>query len=255
MARSQKVPYYIYGTDGPDVLHGNNRANEIWGGGGDDIIYLYGGNDRGVGSGGNDIIYGGDGADWLQGQEGADLLYGESGADELWGMKGEDRLYGGTGNDLIWGGADRDILYGGPGADIFKYVSHWESTTRVYDGSHDGVPGYDPEWEHVVGDDPSTPWLESVDLIADFESGIDKIDLGPLDADLTTPVVTSWKGSTGNDAFRLVAQPTGQPGELTVTYDAASNLTTIHGYMDGDLIPDLTITVSGTINPTVDIIF
>jgi Ca2+-binding RTX toxin-like protein len=114
------------------------------------------------GNAGNDRLTGNGGADTLKGGNGADRLDGGTGSDALFGEAGADQLLGGAGNDRLTGGADADILTGGEGADVFVFsaLSHSRSGTA--------------------------------DLITDFVSGVDDLDLTALDAN--TKVL-------GNQAF------------------------------------------------------
>ncbi|MGQ3279247.1 MULTISPECIES: calcium-binding protein [Hyphomicrobiales] len=77
---------------GNDTLHGNSKANTIFGGAG------------------NDKIFGGNGHDELDGGTGNDILSGGAGNDDLEGGTGNDRLFGGPGNDELEGGAGRDTF-------------------------------------------------------------------------------------------------------------------------------------------------
>jgi Ca2+-binding RTX toxin-like protein len=85
----------------------------------------------------------------------------------LFGGGGHDTLFGGDGNDLILGGAGADGLTGGAGADTFRYDAASDSTSGLYD------------------------------LIGDFQTGIDKIDLSRIDANTHTEgnQAFSWIGS------------------------------------------------------------
>ncbi|MFW7525376.1 tandem-95 repeat protein, partial [Vibrio ostreicida] len=115
-----------------------------------DIGHSGGGNDHVYGQGGVDIMFGGSGNDALDGGEGNDGIRGGS---------GDDRLSGGQGNDILIGGLGDDILTGGEDTDIFKYV---DQGSGIRDGESD--------------------------VIADFTTGQDKIDLSELlhtDADDT----------------------------------------------------------------------
>ena len=85
-------------------------------------------------------------ADFVEGSGGDDII-------ALWG--GDDVAFGGAGDDVIDGGAGRDRLSGGPGAD------------RLIGG-----PGPD---RFLL-----TP-ASGQDVIADFEPGIDRLDLTALD--------------------------------------------------------------------------
>jgi Ca2+-binding RTX toxin-like protein len=93
---------------------------------------------------GHDTVYGGEGADTLAGQDGNDSLDGGAGNDSLNGAFGADTLVGGDGDDTLRGDVRNDTLTGGSGADVFLF-------------SDDG--------------------LSSTDVITDFETGVDRIDL------------------------------------------------------------------------------
>ncbi|TCS36271.1 Calx-beta domain-containing protein [Paucimonas lemoignei] len=87
----------------------------------------------------------GPGADRIEGSASGDSLDGFGGNDTLIGGAGGDILRGGSGDDVLIGGAGRDVLQGGSGADLFVYNS------------------------------PS----EGMDVIQDFEAGIDHIAFDP----------------------------------------------------------------------------
>ena len=76
------------------------------------------------------------------GHAGANTLLGGGGDDYLDGRKGKDSLFGGLGNDILVGGAGADTMTGGAGADTFVIATPGEA-----------------------------------DTIADFEAGIDKVQL------------------------------------------------------------------------------
>ena len=114
------------------------------------------GDDRLEGLGGRDVISGGPGADVILGGDGADFLMGGPGDDRIEGGAGADVISGGSGNDRIDGGPGNDTLRGGPGADVFVFR-----------------PG------------------SGIDRIADFEPGIDRIDL------TEHPGWTGWGGVAG----------------------------------------------------------
>jgi len=78
----------------------------------------------------------------LTGTADVDILIGHNASDELFGLAGDDRLSGGEGMDLIDGGAGNDILTGGLDSDTFVFE---------------------------IG--------SGVDLIGDFEDGIDQINV------------------------------------------------------------------------------
>ena len=80
---------YLYGTDQPDTLLGDEYLktdadiNEMDTRGGDDVIKGYGG---------IDTIQGGFGDDFIDGGDGDDTIYGQF---------GDDKIYGGEGDDII----------------------------------------------------------------------------------------------------------------------------------------------------------
>ena len=95
-----------------------------------------------VGTASANTMNGDDRWDTIQGLDGNDSLYGLVGSDRLEGGAGADKLYGGDGDDVLIGGAGQDTLTGGAGADLF-------------------IIG--------LGDGANT--------IADFQDGVDHIDL------------------------------------------------------------------------------
>lgn len=111
----------------------------------DNLIFGNAGRNMLFGNGGNDRLGGGAGDDFVAGGDGADKLFGGAGDDALAGGAGDDRLTGGNGADLLGGGA---------GADVF-----------VFGRSSDSGVG------------------PSADVISDFASGVDRIDLSAIDAD------------------------------------------------------------------------
>lgn len=100
------------------------------------------GGDSITGNAADNTLTGLKGTDTLYGHDGNDVLYGNAGNDILYGDAGNDTLYGGTQNDRLIGGAGNDLLLGGAGADRF-----------VFNGD------------------------AGADVIADFQNGIDKIEI------------------------------------------------------------------------------
>ncbi len=89
------------------------------------------------------------GDNWLAGGGGNDAIRGGAGLDTMLGGAGDDRLDGGDGSDWLLGGA---------GADVFRFAPHG-----------------------IAGDD--------VDIIADFTSGEDRIDLRRSASPMSTEVL------------------------------------------------------------------
>ncbi|MDF3605234.1 calcium-binding protein [Paracoccus sp. DMF-8] len=144
------------------------------------------------GNGGNNLI---------EGMGGVDRLFGHGGHDTLNGGAGADTLDGGAGNDALIGGAGSDVLVGGLGADVFVFGAT----------AHIGIGA-------------------ARDVIADFQHGIDRIDLSQIDANIN---------AAGNQAFgwsgnRAAAHSVWQTG------DGAGN-TLLRGDVDGDGVQDFAL--------------
>jgi len=130
-------------TDSPFV-YGTPRGDSIAGGGNEgQIIYGGAGNDTLNGTGQGDNIYGGSGNDTIKGNDGDDTIYGGSGS---------DTINANNGNDTIIGGFGSDLLTGSNGDDRFVYLSVADSNAAQFD------------------------------VISDFRSGSDRIDLTALGA-------------------------------------------------------------------------
>lgn len=119
------------------------------------------------GAGGGDTVLGLAGDDILRGGAGTDSVDGGNGDDTLRGDAATDRLYGGEDEDVLIGGSGRDFLYGGTEADTFQF--------------------------RLVSDSKAGATLR--DIIAQFETGIDLIDLTRIDANSAV---------TGNQAFVFI---------------------------------------------------
>ncbi|WP_109796309.1 FecR domain-containing protein [Minwuia thermotolerans] len=110
-----------------------------------------------IGTSGNDALTGGASADVLAGVDGDDTLTGNAGDDFLVGGNGNDSIVGGDGADDLIGGTGVDTMTGGAGGDFFQY-----------EAAADGV---------AVGADVTVGQAEvSVDLVTDFQTGVDRFE-------------------------------------------------------------------------------
>jgi hypothetical protein len=159
----------LLGFDGNDTLFGDNDNDWLWGGDGDDFLNGNRGDDTLFGGNGNDTLHGGKGNDFLFGQDGDNFLFGDNdndflcggnGNDFLNGNRGDDTLYGGEGNDTLHGGKDNDWLNGGNGNDVL-----W------------GDLGNDTLIGGIGEDTFAFREGDGVNLVLDFEVGIDRIRL------------------------------------------------------------------------------
>jgi Ca2+-binding RTX toxin-like protein len=240
--------FLLYGGFGTDILTGGT---------GNDIFFFeagrLGASDRVIGGGGNDavVVSGGGGAGvarvtvesgTLSGVEalslngrfasapesapsyevvlkngnvasGATLIVNGSSLGEAQALSfdgsavadGRLRIFGGAGGDVLRGGTSGDSLTGGEGADLFRYGSAAEST------------------------------FLAPDLIEDFRSGTDRIDLSLIDADSSLP---------GRQSFVFqVGEFTGGARQLRALQDGEGGRWTIRGDVDGDGNADLVIEV------------
>jgi Ca2+-binding RTX toxin-like protein len=180
---------YAFGRAGDDTLKGGNANDLFYGGSGADLITGGGGFDTlSYFDDGNEFVNAktptglgvtvslatGTGTDlWgdvdtftsieaLEGSALADSLTGNGGANRLSGGAGKDTIAGGSGDDTIIGGADQDSMSGGTGADVFVFSGL---------GDFGGVK------------------LSVADVITDFLSGTDHIDLTGVDANTATTAI------------------------------------------------------------------
>lgn len=182
------------GSSGNDKINGAEGNDSLVGGMGNDIVQGSKGRDLLSGWDGNDSMLGGPDDDKIYAQQGNDSLFGGQGNDYLSASTGNDRLWGSTGNDALYGGDGDDSLYGGDGSDtLFGGLDHDSFVFQKVDA-----------------------WHQTVDKIADFQSGSDTISLNHnAFAGLTT-------GSIASISF--VANSTGQAevSQDRIIYDKAT---------------------------------
>ncbi|MEE1656111.1 calcium-binding protein [Microvirga sp. CF3062] len=132
-----------------------------------------------------DTIWGNDSGNTLLGMRGADQLHGLGGADTLYGAEDNDTLDGGDGADILYGGTGFDRLIGGADRDTFVFAAI----------------------EDTAGD-----------VIADFTSSQDVLDLSGIDA------IT---GGADNAFSSIIALSSGAPTTLaagTLGYDSSNGI-------------------------------
>ncbi|WP_050532390.1 M10 family metallopeptidase [Pseudaestuariivita atlantica] len=261
------------GGEGDDTINGNDTANTLEGNGGGDSVSGLGGNDMLMGNAGDDMLQGGAGNDTLDGGAGGDALDGGTGydiasyesatrsvrvdlqnpsisfgdavgdsfmdieefqtgggIDQLRGDAGDnifrtggvsDRLYGRAGDDMLFGEAGADAFYGGLGADIMTAGDDAGRRDRFI---------YFNAAESGVG-------AGNRDVITDFVSGEDRIELSRIDADTTQGFKQAFT-FVGSAAF------SGTAGELR--YEQSGGATIVQADRDGDGAADFEIELTGT---------
>lgn len=204
---------------GEDTINAGAGDDYVQARGGADVVNGEAGNDSLDGGTGNDTLSGGDDDDLLLGGDGSDYLLGDAGNDVLRGGTDSDTLSGGSGDDLIAGGAGADALYGGSGADVFVFNN--ASHTSGDSGSH----------YHHCG--------TQRDVIYDFESGVDQIDLSGIDAN-------EWY--CGDQSFDFVGSwwfsGWGAWGAGQLRYSCG----VLSGDTDGDGYADFSIELAGNVH-------
>lgn len=150
------------------------------------------------------------------GDEKANTLDGDFAPNRIMGYGGDDTLSGAGGDDVLNGGAGQDRLTGGAGADVFKYGALHQASARSGNG-------FNP------------------DVITDFETGVDKIDLHR--AAEAAGVTLRWNG-TG--PITTAAQ-----GEIRIqSFDdpgSANDYTMVFVDTDSDRAPEFAIKCLGLV--------
>ncbi|MEO1329051.1 MAG: polysaccharide lyase family 7 protein [Pseudomonadota bacterium] len=236
----------LFGDDGDDRLRGGAGADSVSGGADRDSLFGDDGADTLRGGGDDDTIKGGDGADRLDGGgardrlmggDGADALFGGVGADTLFGDDGSDELRGGDGGDLLNGGAWSDTLLGGDGADsLFGGSAKDLLLGATGDDRLAGEDGADT-LKGGLGDDTlkGGAGADSLtggggrdrfvfdasageDRIADFEDGVDKIDIRSFgfEADAFETAIAAALSDAGDGATRLDLTALGGEGSVRI---------------------------------------
>jgi Ca2+-binding RTX toxin-like protein len=223
---TQSAEFVTVGTEGDDIIDGTDGGDKIFALGGDDQVF---------GNGGDDDLHGGAGDDLLDSGAGFDDLFGEAGNDTLVirefggffaggasGGLGDDvifgsdvpfsfvRLNGDEGNDEIHAGAGGAVMFGGTGAD------------RIIGGIGDDAMNGGPDGFTLDGEQDlfvfGATW--GSDNIADFEDGMDLIDLsgsGFTFADLN--IEDAFGG--GGFATRITVSGNPGVGEIVLSVDPA----------------------------------
>jgi serralysin len=258
----------LLGNDGDDILTGyggndtlgggSGGSDTLDGGSGDDLIFASEGGDSISGGDGYDVVSfadaqervlvdlqidvsaagfarffvlgaaAGDTYDSIEGLIGgwaSDNLRGASGNESLLGGGRSDRLYGRAGDDTLDGGIGADALYGNRGVDIM--------TGGQDDGLRDRFI-YFNENETGVG-------AGNRDIITDFVSGEDRIEISRIDADTTIGRKQTFD-FIGETVF------SGTAGELNYRYEGGNTI--IAGDRDGDGLADLEIELNGILTLT-----
>ena len=194
---------------------GNMQNNTIKGNAAHNLLSGLNGNDKLYGFGGADTLRGGNGNDTLTGHNGNDTLVGNNGADNLFGGNGNDLLQGNAGADKLYGGAGADRLVGGWGRDLMSAGTDAVRDVFVFNVLADSRTG------------------ASHDVIFQFDSGEDKIDLSSIDAN---------RAQAGNNAFAFSGS---SAAANSVWYETDQSGAMVYSDVDGDAKADFQVELRG----------
>ena len=167
------------GMDLIDAAAGGGLGSRLYGGSGNDEIILDI-DGRGFGSGGNDKLESAPSEE----NAGGNRLYGGPGDDQLTATY-NDRLFGGSGNDIldVTGDGSQNRLYGGAGDDTLtagtgdRLVGQDGNDLLIAAGGDSTLTG--GAGADIFAAAPELPHLPNI--ITDFESGSDNIQLGNIE--------------------------------------------------------------------------
>lgn len=185
----------LFGGAGHDLLYGDEGNDRARGGDGHDVIFGGADNDTLFGDAGNDLLYGGTGDDLLYGGVGSDLLMGEDGDDRLYGQGGNDTLSGGRGDDQLFGGGGHDVLRGDGGNDTLDGGAG--NDTLIGGGGANILTGGSGADLFVFEAQGHNNRANNRDVITDFESGVDRLDLRALHPSLSFIGSAAFSGTVG----------------------------------------------------------
>ena len=153
---------------------------------------------------------------------------GLDGNDQLSGGTGNDWMIGGTGNDGLIGGAGKDTMFGGTGNDVLIGGVGQEARCPARPAStRSGSTGF-----------PKSTVGVTHDVIKDFQTGVDHIDLHNIDANSLT---------AANEAFTFISAQGfhHHAGELHVLTKTGFFL--VEADTNGDGLADFQIRVAGSL--------
>jgi Ca2+-binding RTX toxin-like protein len=160
-------------------------------------------------------VRGTDGVDQITGIKVDEIILALAGGDAVWAGRGDDQIQGDRGNDRLYGEAGADTLVGGAGKDrqyggVDNLSDHFVFTARS---------------QSAAG--------ANRDLVFDFTSGVDDLDLRQIDAKPAT---------VGDDAFAWAGQTA---GEYAVWWKATSDGVLVRADVTGDSTADLEVLLKG----------
>jgi Ca2+-binding RTX toxin-like protein len=211
------------GGSGNDVIVGTSGINALSGGAGNDLLYGYGGNDTLIGGGhsigGYNYLDGGLGSDTVDyGAESSNLYIDLASASYV--VTGGstyslndlfvsmESVTGGSGNDVIVGTSFANVIDGGFGRDF------------LYANSGNGFDGQKDVFVYHSGTDSL---IANYDLIYNFQSGEDQLDLRALNINAGQVYIGQFLGS----AYVYVNADTNPDFEMLIALQAPGTTITL----------------------------
>jgi Ca2+-binding RTX toxin-like protein len=256
-----------YGGAGRDYLNGGASEDFLRGGLDDDVVFGASGNDRLYGDAGSDRLDGGTGADKLFGGIGNDTYRIDSASDRVVDVAGEGTdtfntgvnyslreqdldatgnlvnvqvevlraVYTGTTGIKLFGNSFSERIYGGLAGDTLNGRA---GVDRLFgQGGNDRLEGGLGARDDFIYESARDS-AGIGDLIADFEVGLDNIDVSAMSAQVFT-----FSGE--EKTFNTDTAP-----ELRYMKDTSNNLTRIYGDVNGDNAIDFQIREAGLLDHT-----
>jgi Ca2+-binding RTX toxin-like protein len=153
------------------------------------------------------------GVNAVQGSQYDDIFYGSSLNEDFSGGRGDELISAGAGNDTLNGGYGSDTLQGGLGNDVFDYNSIEDSKSDL------GI-------ELIIG----------MDLILDFVSNFDLVDLSGIDANTNASGDQTFTfNNTTAKANSVWYESLDRDG------DSDSDIVVVYGDVNGDTTADFQI--------------
>lgn len=207
----------LTGGNGNDVfmMTADNTLDSVAGGQGIDTLnYTASVSNLTINLAGLPVVFGSGTGLGLDVFSGIENFTGGAGNDNITGDNQANTLIGGGGNDSITGGQGRDVLVGGLGLDRFIFTNTNET----------GITA------------------ATRDVINDFLSGTDRIDLAAIDA-------RTGGGNGGDQAFTWLGTgaitAANQNGALHYFYDSINNVTVIEASNDNDIAAEFQVSLIG----------
>lgn len=201
-ASSNSVIDLTTANDTYTIGAGNFTINGL---GGDDTITTGDGNNTVNTTTGNDTITTGAGNDTINAGDGNNTVNAGGGTNTVNTGTGNDTITTGAGNDVIVSGAGNDIINSGAGTDIITSGAGNDSIALGVDSVLDTV---------IFG---STAATNGSDVITNFTSGIDKLNLDAMTAQTATTAVTGALTVTAGNVYFLASTVAGNADSVAAS--------------------------------------